>query len=568
MPEIFYSQGKSMSQLLKIFIKSRMIPLVLVVLLCVPAVYALTVPGFYGASDDVHIAWVYEMVRTLKAGQIPPRYVPDLSFGFGYPLFNFVFPLPYYLGAVLNFIGLSLVDSVKIVFGLSLVLSGMTMYLLLKELLGNMLGVAGATVYVYAPYRAIDVYFRGDIGEAVAFVFFPLILLALYKLGGEGSSKKWVGMGALSVAGLILSHNIAAYMFMPFVLLFVLVDVLLIKVSVRRWGVGVLVMLLLGFMGAVYFWLPAIIDSRLVRYDTVFNYADNFPSLLQLFAPYLTSHLVAPDPYGGQSFYLGLSGIVLLLVSMVVFVARRVELGLREKGIFLWAIISFTLAVFMMNFRSFFLWQHLPFFPYFQFPWRFLMMTAFVVPFWLVVFSKTTQRIVSILTMVVAVGTTFQMFKPHDFLSRTDQYYLNRYIPVPSASEDYKLTKEEYLRLPLGAQIKPEKEYPSVYPQEKVLRITKQDLFATTAVTVSDKPFWLSASRYALPGWVAYVNDGRAPIIAGQPFGQVEVLVPSGTNKVRILFEETLLKKILDFFALGAILLSLILVFEKKVPIL
>ena len=62
----------------------------------IPAVWALLVPGFYGASDDLHIAWLQQMDKIIKMGQIPPRFVPDLSFGFGYPLFNFVFPLPFY----------------------------------------------------------------------------------------------------------------------------------------------------------------------------------------------------------------------------------------------------------------------------------------------------------------------------------------------------------------------------------------------------------------------------------------------------------------------------------------
>ena len=64
-------------------------------LLIIPAVWALFVPGYYGASDDIHMAWLHEFHKTLMLFQIPPRFVPDLSYGFGYPLFNFVFPLPF-----------------------------------------------------------------------------------------------------------------------------------------------------------------------------------------------------------------------------------------------------------------------------------------------------------------------------------------------------------------------------------------------------------------------------------------------------------------------------------------
>src|SRR3972149_4510481 len=87
--------------------------------LSIPAVWALFVPGFYGASDELHIAWLQQMDAVVRLGQFPPRFVPDLSFGFGYPLFNFVFPLPFYLGEIFHLFSFSFVDAIKIVFGLS-----------------------------------------------------------------------------------------------------------------------------------------------------------------------------------------------------------------------------------------------------------------------------------------------------------------------------------------------------------------------------------------------------------------------------------------------------------------
>src|SRR3990167_10815794 len=105
---------------------------IIVVVLSIPAFWVLLVPGFYGASDDLHIGWLYQMHQTLMSGKIPPRFVPDLSFGFGYPLFNFVFPLPFYIAEIFHVLGFSLVDSVKALFGVSLVLSAFSFVFLLK----------------------------------------------------------------------------------------------------------------------------------------------------------------------------------------------------------------------------------------------------------------------------------------------------------------------------------------------------------------------------------------------------------------------------------------------------
>ena len=134
-----------------------------ILILSIPACWALIVPGFYGASDDVHIAWLYEMHRSLMAGKLPPRFVPDLSFGFGYPLFNFVFPLPFYISEIFHLMGFSLVDSIKWLFLISFPLSGILMYLLLREFVNPLLSLAAAILYIYTPYRSNDTYNRGDI---------------------------------------------------------------------------------------------------------------------------------------------------------------------------------------------------------------------------------------------------------------------------------------------------------------------------------------------------------------------------------------------------------------------
>ena len=122
---------------MKSFLKKNISKLTLLLLLLVllPSVFSLFHGGFYGASDDMHIAWLYEMDRALGLGQIPPRMVPDLSYRFGYPLFNFVFPLPFYVGEMFHAFGFNFVDSIKIVYGASLILSGFSIYLLLRQFL-------------------------------------------------------------------------------------------------------------------------------------------------------------------------------------------------------------------------------------------------------------------------------------------------------------------------------------------------------------------------------------------------------------------------------------------------
>src|SRR3990172_7784497 len=120
----------------------------LILFLVIPAIWALFVPGFYGASDDIHIAWLQQMDKVLREGQLPPRYVPDVSYGFGYPLFNFVFPLPFYVAEIFHFLGFSLVESIKAVFALSFLFSGLLMYKLLREFTSSFLSLIAALIYM------------------------------------------------------------------------------------------------------------------------------------------------------------------------------------------------------------------------------------------------------------------------------------------------------------------------------------------------------------------------------------------------------------------------------------
>ena len=224
-----------------------------ILLLSVPAVWSLFVPGLYGFSDDSHIGWLYEMDRAVKMFQIPPRYVPDLSFGFGYPLFNFVYPLPFYIGEIFHLIGFSFVDAIKLVFGLTIPLSMWAMYLLLKEFLDWKLALAGAVLYAFAPYRATEIFVRGAIGEIVAFIFLPLIALSLFKLAKKDLGMKWIGILGFSTAGLIMSHNIMAYMFLPFAIALLILRIIFLKGAKLTYLVRSLSGIFLGLLISSYF---------------------------------------------------------------------------------------------------------------------------------------------------------------------------------------------------------------------------------------------------------------------------------------------------------------------------
>jgi hypothetical protein len=98
--------------------------LVLVVLFSYFSIRPLLGPGFFPMHDDTQVGRVVSMGRALRNGQFPVRWVSDLGYGYGYPLYNFYAPLPYYAGGYLHMLGVSGLWSTKIMCRLSVYLEG------------------------------------------------------------------------------------------------------------------------------------------------------------------------------------------------------------------------------------------------------------------------------------------------------------------------------------------------------------------------------------------------------------------------------------------------------------
>lgn len=538
----------------------------IILILSIPAIRYLFAYGFFGVSDDLHIAWLYEMDRVVKMFQFPPRFVPDLSYGFGYPLFNFVYPLPFYIGELIHILGFSLVDSVKMVFGLSIPLSMYFMYKFLKEFLPKELSLAGSVLYVYAPYRATEIFVRGTMGEIVAFAIIPVVALSFIKLTKENQSLKWVGIAGISIAALVLTHNIMAYMFIPFALLLLVLRIIFITNDKRAAIIRSLCGIVLGLVTSIYFWFPAIYESRLMHYDTVFNFYDHFPTLKQFITPYFGYGASVPGPYDTMSFYFGLVGIAVVVLGFMLFLLKLKKFSTEEKVFIAWGWIILFVSIFMMNFRSAFLWKSLPLLPYFQFPWRFLAMVVFSFPIFLLGFSKIKfTKISSFVIIIAAIALNFGYFKTSEYLGRSDQYYLNRYIPVPVASDEYKKTSEEYLRLPAGTEERPSSNFPRAYANVSAIsEITEINALDATVRTNYDEGFILNYSKYYFPGWFAKIDGRSVDIVPGTPYEQISLEVPEGVHTVEISYKESPMRLVFDLLSIVGLGIAVLLVIVKK----
>lgn len=304
--------------------------------------------------DDTQVVRVDQMFKALGSGQFPVRFVPDLGYGYGYPIFNFYNPLSYYFGAAFMFLGLDALWATKAMFILPILFSGLAMYWLTKRYFGPVAALVSGVFYVYAPYHAVQIYVRGAVAEYWAYAVIPLVIYAFL-------AKRQL-LAAISLALLILSHNLTAFMFIPFLILFRPIRSILL-------GVGL----------ATFFWLPALVEKNFTRVNLMvqqqFNPLEHFVYPNQLWASawgYAGSALGRID---GLSFMIGKLHIIFTLLALVIFIFSR-KITKSTRRLVLLAISYLLLAMFMLLPLSYFIWANLPVLRFLQFPWRYLSFVA------------------------------------------------------------------------------------------------------------------------------------------------------------------------------------------------
>lgn len=337
-------------------------------------------PGYFPMHDDTQVARVVEMGRALREGQFPVRWVSDLGYGYGYPIFNFYGPLPYYAGGFFYALGLTGLTATKLMMGLGLVLAGATMYFTVAEIAGVSGGILAAAFYMYAPYHAVDAYVRGAVGEYWALIFVPLIFLGIWRLV-HGKATTGLLIGAAGIAGLITSHTILGYTGMIFVAVAALITGIW-QAKRRNWQTvrSLIMLVLLGVGLSAFFWLPALSEMKYTnvasQISATADYHDHFVCLPQLWNSAWGYGGSAKGCLDGFSFKVGKEHLVIAFIALLGVVVgiirerRARRFILAGMGILLLSIF-FTLPVSQK------IWETLPLFAYVQYPWRFLAFAIF-----------------------------------------------------------------------------------------------------------------------------------------------------------------------------------------------
>lgn len=214
-----------MKEYIKLNWKYYIFIIMIAIMICSP----LLIKGLPIAHDAIYpITRTIGTAISISEGQTLPLVASNFANGFGYSWNIFYPPISTYAMLVLKFFTFNYTNALKMLVMLSVIISGIAMYILIKEITNSKkTALIGAIFYMAAPYRLTDIYIRMAIGEILAFAFIPIIFLGLYNLFEKDGRKYWcITIGAV---GLLLSHNISTLLTIIIVAIYVLYNIKKLK---------------------------------------------------------------------------------------------------------------------------------------------------------------------------------------------------------------------------------------------------------------------------------------------------------------------------------------------------
>jgi hypothetical protein len=543
-------------------------------------------------TDDgaLHVYRTVALDRALSGGLLYPRWFPDLAYGYGFPFFNYREPLGYYLVELVHWLGASFPAGLNLALAGSLIASGLTMNLWVSDIFDQPAGFVAAIAAMAAPYTLIDSLVRGNLPEAIALALMPLILWAFRRLLLRGG-RKYFALAVLSLAALLLTHNISSLIFVPVLLvyIFVLRGACSVKnAQITHYSLLVtLSALVLALALTAFFWLPALAEGQSAQLYLTHSargndYHFNFAAASEVFGPPGTSDPALLNP--PLRIVLGWAQVALAVLG-VVLIKRLASREQRAHVII--AACAAALFICMALPMSLPLWDTLPLIRFVQFPWRFvgravlpmslLAGAATYAVFHFSLFtrqreaslwdsSRITQYALLLIFTLPVLLSAAPLLYPRVCTGSIDLAIadvfayeratghigvdpLGAYLPVtvverPSGSPleaqyaaNEPIKRFDRAALPAGAHIGGETYGPN----------------RAEVLVDSPAPFRATYLSFDFPGWRAAIDGRPAAIVPSDPNGLITFEVPAGPHTISVAFEDTPVRTLANVLSLAAL---------------
>lgn len=544
----------------------RFLPVLFIIFLGILTVIPIFSPGYFPMHDDTQVARVIGMGKALREGQFPVRWVADLGYGYGYPIFNFYAPLPYYFGGLLYAWGVPALLATKLMFAVGI----MAPPVVLGLIMGFPAGIVAAALYLFAPYHAVQIYVRGAVGEYWSLMFWPLIIYAFTRDDPRERKKLTLLSGIAGVSGIILSHTLLGYVTVLFLVSFVFVS-WIIRFVRRSISVSAMVrhasIIGLGAGLSAFFWLPAITEmgytSVAGQVSATAHYADHFVCITQLWTSLWGFAGSAPGCTDGMSFMLGKLHVLIAILGLAAWIIFRPG---EHRGLFFTGAGLVFTGIFFATEYSAFLWRLLPGFAYLQYPWRFLSLASLGISLigGFTVYSIPHRRMRGIIAVVIAMFIALMSLK----------WFTPQYISASSSADfeavsdmRWRVSKisDEYLPREI---VRPKNASEAVFDTidtagSFMVRTVSKTATREVVSVMAAAPGVVKINKAYFPGWRYFINgkEVRPTVTDGLP----RLAVGAGKSEIRMVFTDTPVRTLGNCITLLSVVVLGMLLYGKRI---
>lgn len=454
-------------------------------------------PGLNESGDmSIHVTKLMEFYQNLNEGNFIPQWAGRLNANYGYPLFVFSYLSPYYIASIFKVLGFGYILSIKLMVSTTFVSSGILMYWWAKkQQSSNIAGFCCGIFYLFMPYHLVDLNFRMSVGELVAFVFLPLVLIGIQR-------KLWF-ISALSFWLLILSHQTVALAALPFFI----------------WYAGKqLFSLLFGIIFATHYWLPILVENKYI-YQSIAAVPLTFQTIKDLiYAPWGWG-LLFQGHFGELSFLLGYSQWLVIMFALIF------QKDNFLKGLLIW----FFIYLFMILDISKPIWYFLPLLSNFQFSYRLLTIQTLIVSMIAgIILPKLNYKLRNFI-LIFTVLYTFVNWTTRRMISDIGDAQVLQHLPYLTAQ-----TAGEIFWAPISRPYWMKEVTSNTFPESTtILRTSTHHIYQFENKSDLD----VQDNTYYFPGWIGKIDGKELEITHSN--GLINFKVPKGNHEVEIYFTRT-----------------------------
>lgn len=513
-----------------------------------------------GHDSDGTIFNAWTMVRMLKEWPHFPitwqvdncGYKGNPYWSFYQPLSNLMVLLGYFL--IYFFQGDNIFSAMKVAVYLSYFISAFGMYLLLKNIFSSepqkeLISIFGSVIYLFAPYRFIDLYSRNAYSELWLFPWLPFYLLGFYKLFFAKEPKGWIYI-AFSTPCLITSHLMPSFFFIIIIHLAYVIFLLLKKKimnfikedkkiilywlisNVAGWLISLIY--IVPAMNVVKFINGDFMGFDRVSLDNVLNHISWCFDMLDLF------NFKGPWQVGQ-----------LYLVS---FVILNFYLFFRKKTKFFDLLFFLNIAtiltfIFLMNKT---LWEHLPSVFYnLQFSWRLFVVYSLLASVFVSILALEFNLKIPVLLFLIAfhfyTGERFLHYGGHDVVGKyfnveswVNVLYRKHYTTTNNYSPRSILPKTSdpvLFNFVHADEVGANEKYSNTFllnlkPGINILFYERKGNIFNYELTL-DSPAFLIFKQYFYPSWNLFIDSKKSKTYLTEQ-GYIGFEVPEGKHLVRL----------------------------------